>query len=255
MHKLPITAVIITLNEEDKINDCLSSVRFCDEVIIVDSGSNDRTEEIAREHNATFLFQSWLGYGPQKQFAVEQASNNWVLCLDADEVISPELYHSIVETDFESADYAGYKMPRRNHFMGRALLYGEGYPDMSLRIFNIKHGSWSEDEVHECVEVTGSIGTLKGDILHYSEESITTYLSKQNRYTELQARALFRRKKFTTPIRCVASPLARFIKYYFLRLGFLDGLPGFVHINISCFNAFCKYAKLLELQSNEKKHN
>jgi len=252
MQPIPVTAVIITFNEEANIKQCLDSVSFCDEIIVVDSGSEDRTRAIAQQLGATVLVHDWLGYGPQKKFAVEQAKNNWVLCLDADEVVSNELRMSIAELDFNGKAMAAYRMPRRNHFMGKPLFHGEGYPDWNLRLFNRLCGNWSDDVVHEGVAVEGKIGRLKGDLLHYSEESITTYLNKQNRYTQLQAEALFNKNKCTSPIQCLSSPLARFVKFYLLRLGFLDGFPGFVHISIGCFNAFFKYAKLYELQTKEK---
>jgi len=252
MQSIPITAVIITFNEESKIRHCLDSLSFCDEIIVVDSGSEDRTREISQQCGATVIIQEWLGYGPQKKFAVEQAKNNWVLCLDADEVVSDELHASIIGVDFNDKATAAYKMPRRNHFMGKPLFHGEGYPDWSLRLFNRLFGNWSNDAVHEGVEVAGKVGKLTGDLLHYSEESITSYLSKQNRYTQLQAEALFKKNKRASPMQCLLSPVSRFIKFYFLRLGFLDGLPGFVHISIGCFNAFCKYSKLYELQIAEK---
>ena len=249
MQSLRISGVIITLNEEKNIQRCLSSISFCDEIIVVDSGSSDNTIEIAKQNGATVVSQAWLGFGPQKQFAVEQASNDWVLCLDADEVVSLELQSAITAIDFGNKSVRGYLMPRRNHFMGRALFHGEGYPDKSLRLFNQQFGRWRNEIVHEGVDVSGDILTLKGDLLHYSQESITAYLAKQNHYTELQAQTLFESKKRINRLKCVTSPIARFIKFYFLRLGFLDGFPGFVHIVIGCTNAFFKYAKLIELQT------
>ena len=253
MQTLFITAVVITLNEEKNIRRCLDSVAFCDEIIVVDSGSDDRTVEIAKASGAVVIAQDWLGYGKQKQFAVEQAKNDWVLCLDADEMLSTELTEAIRSINPVEGIFAAYEMPRRNHFMGRALFHGEGYPDMSLRLFNKALGHWSDDLVHEGVNVKGNIGRLVGDLLHYSEESITQYLIKQNRYTELQARALFAVNKKVSFLKCITSPAIRFIKFYFLRLGFLDGFAGFVHISIGCMNAFFKYAKLIELHVKSEK--
>lgn len=252
MKTLALSAVIITQNESSNIRRCLNSLAFCEDIIVVDSGSDDDTIAIAQKCGARTVHQAWLGYGAQKQFAVEQAKYNWVICIDADEVISGELQKNIQALDLSSNSHKNmamnYRMPRRNHFLGKALRYGEGYPDYSLRLFNRTQAQWSMDEVHEGVETQGNIGTLAGDILHFSGESISAYLTKQNRYTQLQALALFREKKFCTPLKCFSSPLIRFIKFYFIRRGFLDGAAGFIHITIGCFNAFSKYAKLLELQ-------
>ncbi len=249
---MSLSAVIITLNEEHNIRQCLESVAFCDDIIVVDSGSEDNTVNIAKDCQARVVHQDWLGYGAQKQFATEQAAHDWVLCIDADEVVSPELQAAIKSLSLDKQDQVphttAYQMPRKNHFLGKPLNHGEGYPDLSLRLFHRKYGQWSNDKVHEGVHTTGDIGRLAGDLLHYSQESISSYLSKQNHYTDLQAQALFAKGKYCRPIKCVTSPLTRFIKFYFLRLGFLDGAAGFIHISIGCFNAFSKYAKLLELQ-------
>jgi glycosyltransferase involved in cell wall biosynthesis len=245
----PLSAIIITLNEEHNIQRCLDSVRFCDEIIVIDSGSQDNTINIAIASGATVIHQDWLGYGKQKQFAVNQAKHDWVLCIDADEVVSEALKQSIVnDSHITNGMVTAYKMPRKNHFLGKPLLHGEGYPDFSLRLFNKLHCHWSDDEVHEgVVVVNGQINKLTGDLLHFSEETLSKYIAKQNHYTQLQADILFEQGKQYHPLKCVSSPLIRFIKFYFLRLGFLDGAPGFIHIIIGCFNAFCKYAKLVEL--------
>lgn len=258
---MPLSAVIITLNEESNIRRCLDSLAFCDELVVVDSGSTDNTVSIAKEYGAKVFHQDWLGYGEQKQYATEQADHDWVLCIDADEIISLELQTSIQQLTLcdtsaqnNKPPISAYRMPRRNHFLGKALRYGEGYPDLSLRLFHRQHGHWSKDKVHEGVHTHGKTVTLSGDLMHYSQETITAYLNKQNRYTELQAQALFLKGKRHNSLKCLTSPLTRFIKFYFIRLGFLDGLPGFIHISIGCFNAFCKYAKLAELQRQPSKN-
>lgn len=259
-HTIPVSAVIITQNEAHNIEQCINSVAFCDDILIVDSGSTDDTIAIAQNSGARTLHQSWLGYGAQKQFAVLQAKHDWVLCIDADERVSEELKSSIlqlspVQLSLDSANsnkqMSSYQMPRRNHFLGKALLHGEGYPDYSLRLFNRTQAQWSNDPVHEGVQTNSEITTLTGDLLHFSGDTIFAYLNKQNRYTDIQAQMLFEAKKFCHPSKCFTSPLTRFIKFYFLRLGFLDGAAGFIHISIGCFNAFSKYAKLLELQRKQ----
>lgn len=249
--KTPLSVVIIALNAASQIEACLKSAAFADEIVVVDSGSRDDTREIALKYGARVLHQDWLGFGRQKQFAVEQASHDWVLCLDADERVSDPLRASIVEA-LQAPRFQAYRIPRCNRFMGRWLRHGEGYPDWSLRLFDRRVANWSEDEVHEKVLAPSPVGSLQGDLLHESQESLAAYLEKQNRYTSLQAEELGRRGKQATFGRLVASPLLRFVKFYFLRLGFLDGVPGLVHISIGCFNSFVKYAKLHELNKKGK---
>ncbi len=242
----PLSVVIITLNEADKLEACLQSVDFANEILIVDSGSSDDTLEIANNHQARIIKQEWLGYGKQKRFAAEQAAHDWILSIDADEQVSDELRAGIQEA-MKSPGYQAYQMPRRNRFMGRWLRHGEGYPDLSLRLYNRNYANWSEDPVHEKVVTQAPVGRLKGDLLHESESSIAEYLEKQNSYTSLQAETLYARGKRSGVVKIILSPLFRFIKFYFLRLGFLDGIPGLVHILIGCNNSMLKYTKLREL--------
>ena len=237
------SAVIITLNAAAQIEACLQSVAFADEVLVVDCGSTDATLALAQKAGARILHQDWLGYGAQKQFAISQAKNDWVLCLDADERVSTPL-RTAIEAALMAPKAHGFDLPRCNRFMGRWLRHGEGYPDWSLRLFHRKYGRWSEDPVHEKVELDGAPGRLQGDLLHESAEDLTRYLEKQNRYTTLQAAVLRQRGKRVGVAQMVLSPLLRFVKFYIGRLGFLDGVPGLVHIAIGCHNSFIKYAKL-----------
>ena len=249
----PLSIVIITYNAERQLEPCLQSVEFADEIVIVDSGSIDGTEALTRDYSAKFLHQDWLGYGPQKQFAVQQAQYDWVLCVDADERISTQLKQSILDA-LKKPRYDAYEMPRCNRFMGRWLRFGEGYPDYNLRLFHRGCAHWTQDTVHEHVVLSSSnnqndkgVGRLKGDLLHESQESLEQYLTKQNRYTSLQAAAMLQRGTRVGIARVVISPLIRFIKFYFLRQGFRDGLPGLVHILMGCYNSFLKYVKLIEI--------
>jgi glycosyltransferase involved in cell wall biosynthesis len=243
-----LSAVVITLNAATQLEVCLRGLAFADEIVVVDSGSTDRTIEIATARNARVICQAWLGYGKQKDFAVSQAANDWVLCVDADEIVSPELRSSI-EAVLRAPACGAYEMPRCNRFMGRFLRHGEGYPDRILRLFDRRRARWSEDPVHENVQTDETIGRLHGDLMHESAETLQSYLEKQNRYTTLQAEALHRRGVRPSVGKLVLSPLVRFLKFYVLRLGFLDGVPGLVHICIGCFNTFSKNAKLFELWS------
>ena len=242
----PLSVIVITLNEETALPKCLGSVSFANEIVVVDSGSKDATVAIAEQSGARVISQSWLGYGPQKQFAVEQARNDWVLCLDADEHLSETLQMSIQDV-LQLPQYQAYQMPRCNRFMGRWLHHGEGYPDMSLRLFNRQYAQWGQQAVHECVETREPIGTLQGDLLHESEETREHYLQKQDRYTTLQAEQLYEQGKQAPWFKLLLNPVVRFVKFYFIRLGFLDGYAGFSHIMIGCSNTYQKYAKLRKL--------
>jgi glycosyltransferase involved in cell wall biosynthesis len=233
-----LSAVLITRNAANVLEHCLDSLGFADEIVVVDSASGDGTVETAKRYGARVVQKEWLGFGRQKQFAVEQAQNDWVLCLDADERVSPELAAPVSPV---------YRMPRRNRFLGRWLAHGEGYPDWSPRLFNRLNARWSDDLVHEKVLYAVTPGTLAGDLMHDSSDDLTRYLERQNRYTTLAARQAFERGVTAGPVHLLLSPVVRFFKFYVLRLGFLDGLPGLLHISIGCMNSYMKYAKLIEL--------
>jgi glycosyltransferase involved in cell wall biosynthesis len=245
--RAPLSVVLIAKNAASQIEACLSSAAFADEIVLVDSGSTDATRDIATRHGARVLYKEWLGFGPQKQFAVEQARNDWVLCLDADERVSPELRASI-ERALAAPTAPVYRMARCNRFLGRWLRHGEGYPDWSPRLFNRKSARWSDETVHEKVLYAVTPGTLAGDLMHESAEDLARYLDKQNRYTTLAAEQLYERGRSAGAFSLIASPLVRFFKFYVLRLGFLDGVAGLVHIGIGCMNSYLKYAKLIELR-------
>ena len=245
--RAPMSLVLITRNAGKELRAALDSARFADEVIVVDSGSDDDTVQIAASFGATIVHQAWLGYGPQKQFAVERATYDWVLCLDADERVTPALADSI-EAALARADATAYRMARRNRFLGRWLNHGEGYPDWTVRLFDRRHARWSDDPVHERVIANGRVGSLSGDLLHESAQSLDAYLAKQNRYTTLQAQRLHEQGRRASVATLVLSPVVRFLKFYIVRLGFLDGIAGLVHIAIGCGNSFMKHAKLLALE-------
>ena len=247
-----LSVAIITLNAAAQLAACLESVRWADDIVVVDSGSSDGTQALAERYGARVIQQDWLGFGPQKQFAVEAARHDWVLCLDADERVTPAL-QAAIEIGLNSASTAdaihAYRFPRCNRFLGRYLKHGEGYPDWSLRLFDRRHARWSDDAVHEKVICDGPVGSLQADLLHDSAESLSSYLGKQNRYTSLAADMALAAGKRSSFGRVALSPLVRFVKFYIVRQGFRDGLPGFVHIAIGCFNSMIKYAKMLERQS------
>lgn len=249
--KVPLSVVIISKNAASQIAACIDSVSFAAEIVVVDSGSEDETRAIADVKGCRVIEKEWLGFGQQKQFAVSVAMHDWVLCLDVDERVTPELAKSISATIGQPSTFA-FRMARRNRFLGRWLRHGEGYPDWSLRLFHRAHASWSNDPVHEAVITTVPVDNLAGDLLHESAEDVTTYLQKQNRYSSLHAEALYAQGVRASFAKLFLSPLARFIKFYVIRLGFLDGGPGFAHVAVGCFAAFAKYAKLIELELRAK---
>jgi glycosyltransferase involved in cell wall biosynthesis len=249
--KIPLTVAVIALDAERQIAQLLASVRFADEVVVVDSGSGDSTVAVAEAQGARVIQRDWMGFGRQKQFAVASARNEWVLCLDADERVTPELERSI-RVALGGGRFKAWRMARRNRFLGRWLSHGEGYPDWSLRLFHRGHASWSSDDVHETVLTTEQVGRLEGDLLHESADDVAAYLAKQNRYTSLQAQALFRQGLRAGYAHLFLSPVVRFLKFYVLKGGFLDGGPGFAHVVIGCNNTFQKYLKLIELQKADK---
>jgi glycosyltransferase involved in cell wall biosynthesis len=239
--------VVITRDAVAQLEPCLASLAFADEILVVDSGSTDGTVELARSRGARVVDHAWPGFGRQKQFAVSQAKHDWVLCLDADERVSDELRASIVAELAAPRGFV-YSMPRCNRFLGRWLRHGEGYPDPNTRLFHRGHASWSDDAVHEHVLTTHPVIRLSGDLMHESAETLERYLDKQNRYTTLQAEKMLAEGRTAGAFSLVFSPLARFVKFYLVRLGFLDGVAGLVHISIGCMNSFMKYAKLIALR-------
>lgn len=251
MARSPLSAVVITRNAASQLPVCLAALAFCDEIVVVDSGSDDDTLAIARRHGARVVEQGWLGFGPQKQFAIGQAGNDWVLCIDADERVSDDLRASIV-AELAAPRFHAYRFPRCNRFMGRYLRHGEGYPDWSLRLFDRRQARWSDDAVHEKVLTEAAVGELRGDLLHDSAETLAHYLAKQDRYTTLAAEDALAAGRRATLWRLLLSPLVRFVKFYIVRLGFLDGLPGLVHILVGCRNSYMKYEKMRTILKERK---
>jgi len=249
--RVPVSAVLIIRNAASQLGDCLASLAFADEILVVDSGSDDGSLEIATQHGARVIQKDWMGFGRQKQFAVEQAKHDWVLCLDADERVSEALAAGIAAA-LAAPEAPVYRMARRNRFLGRWLAHGEGYPDWSLRLFDRREARWSDDLVHEKVLYAVTPGTLEGDLLHESATDLSSYLDKMNRYTTLAAGQLHANGRTAGLGVLLLSPLVRFVKFYVFRLGLLDGLPGLIHISIGCISSFLKYAKLIELRRTKK---
>jgi glycosyltransferase involved in cell wall biosynthesis len=246
---LPLSLVIIARDAAHELSDCLVSAAFAADAVVVESGSTDDTAAVAARCGARVIEHAWEGFGPQKNFAVGQARHDWVLCLDADERVTPELAAAIAALFAAGPPAAAaYSIARRNRFLGRWLAHGEGYPDWNIRLFDRRRARWSGDLVHEKVVAEGTAARLDGDLLHASAESIDAYIAKQNRYTTVQAEQMHARGERASAAQLVFSPVARFLRFYVFRLGFLDGLAGFAHIAIGAFASFLKYAKLRALQ-------
>lgn len=244
-----LSAVVITLNEEESLARTLDSVACCDEILVMDSGSSDRTVEIADSYaNSRVVHQPFLGYGPQKRRAVEAASHDWVLSLDADEVLDGRLQAAVKSwRESDPGDVAGYFALRRLCFMGREFRHGRESRDRVLRLFDRRRGNFDDAPVHEKVSVEGSTGTLEGRLLHYTYRDLDEYFDKFNRYTSLMARQMHgRRPRPSIPGMVLRTPAA-FLLSYFLRGNWMNGFPGFVWSLLAAHYRTVKYLKLYEL--------
>jgi len=241
-----ISATIITLNEEANIGDCLASLDFADEIIVVDSGSSDKTEAICKAHpKVRFFHQEWLGYGGQKNRAAELAHNDWILNIDADERISPELQLSLEDAD--TSGFSAARMARENYFGKRWIRHCGWYPDYTTRLYDRRKCSFSERVVHESLEHDGKVETLAGNLKHFTYTDISDYLQRMNRYSTLAAAEMHKSGETVGPLAFLIKPLATFIKMYVIRKGFLEGFLGLVLSMLYAQYTFCKYAKLAEL--------
>jgi len=242
----PISATVITLNEEKNIGEALESLSWTDEIVVVDSGSTDATLEICRKFTARIFHRDWTGYVDQKNFAVEQARHDWILSLDADERPSLALRTEIRKLAREGFSKPGYRIPRTAYFMGRWIRHGDWYPDYQLRLFNRAQGRWQGDRVHESVKLNAEPGVLKGEIQHFTYRSFSDYLKRLETYSTLAALDYRQRGKRATPLSLIGHPVAVFIKAYLLKRGFLDGTPGLAVAVMGAVSVFFKYAKLWE---------
>jgi len=226
-----VSACIIALNEAGRIGDCLASLGFCDEIVVVDAGSIDATREIAAAAGARVIVRDFDGFRSQKAFAVAQARNDWVLCLDADERVDDTLRAAIEAARARGfADVAGYRFARLSEYFGRFLRHGNAYPDRVLRLFDRRRGGWlGTREIHETASVDGRVETLSGHLVHFPYRSFEQQLAKTQRYARMMAEHDFARGKRATAAKLVLAPAWRFWRGYVLRLGFLDGWHGLVY--------------------------
>ena len=226
-----ISACIIAFNEADRISDCLASLAFCDEMVVVDSYSTDDTAAMAAARGARVLQRAFDGFRSQKDFCVAQAHHDWVLCLDADERVSDELRSAIIAArDAGFVGAAGYRFARLSDYFGRFLRHGNAYPDRVLRLFDRRRGGWrGKREIHEAASVEGPVALLRGDLIHFPYRSLEQQLAKTQRYARMMAEYEFARGKRASWSKLVLAPAWRFWRGYLLRAGFLDGWRGLVY--------------------------
>lgn len=252
MEKRPISLVIITLNEEENIARCIQSVPWADEVIVLDSESRDNTRQIAESLGAKVHIQKFLGFRDQKQRATDLAKNDWILSLDADEALSLGLSQEILDTFDTTPIQDGYRMPRLSFHLGRWIKHGGWYPDRQLRFFNRTKAKWGGGHVHEKIDCE-NVGTFKNNLLHYVFRDLKHQVDANNRYSTLGAKDLFDRKKKFSIIKLLLKPISKFLETYIWKLGFMDGLPGFIISVGASYSVFLKFSKLKELETEVKK--
>jgi len=241
-----ISAVVITKNEESNIGRCLSSLSWVDEIVVVDSGSTDKTLEICKNYNCKIIETKWLGYGKTKHLAVESATNSWVLSIDSDEEVS-EKSVEVIKSTLENPKYNAYKVQIKSFYLGRMINHSGWGNEFKLRLFNKEFGNYNDSEIHESVIIPGEKPRLNVEFFHYTYPTIEKVMEKIDRYSTLQSEELFSKGKkyplFIIPI----FAINKLISMYVLKLGFLDGKEGFILANMSAFGVFLKYLKLWKL--------
>jgi glycosyltransferase involved in cell wall biosynthesis len=251
--RVPISACIITFNEADRIAACLDSLAFCDEIIVVDSGSTDATGQLAAARGARVLTRPFDGYRTQKDFAVASASHEWVLCLDADERVTPQLRASIEQARAAGFVAAGYRFARATEYFGQFLRHGNAYPDRVLRLFDRRRGGWRGDrEIHEHVSVDGPVQTLTGDLEHRAYRTLGDQLGRLQRYARLMAEHMQARGRRAHWWNLLLNPCWRFVRGYVLRAGFLDGWRGLIYAWIEANYVREKFVMLWLLNRGQK---
>lgn len=246
---MKITGAIITLNEEKNLPRSMGSLAWCDEVVVVDSGSKDRTVEIARHAGARVLHRDWTGYADQKNYAAEAASHDWILSLDADEVLSEGLREEILRVRSSSPEVAAFRFPRRAHYLGKWINHSGWYPDRKIRLYDRRKAKWVGDFIHESVVTHEPIGELRGDLLHYTCDSFASHLKSLDRYTDLAAREIAECGQNVGYSRLLIDPPWTFIRTFVLQFGFLDGIHGLAIAYTASRYVYLKYAKARALNS------
>ncbi len=240
---MKISATIIAYNEERNIARAIESLRCVDEIVVVDSGSTDRTVELAQNLGARVIESPWPGYAKQKNFAAEQAANDWILSLDADESLSEALEAEIWQWKKREPERDAYTMPRMAQYLGRWIHHSGWYPDRKVRLYHRKKAYWEGEYVHESVKVTGTVGEFESNLLHFTCDSLSEHLRRMDGYTTLAAEQMLAAGKRVTWGRLIFEPVWTFFSSYVLKLGFLDGVEGLAIANMAALYNFVKYAK------------
>jgi len=240
---MQISATIITFNEQENIARAIESLRCCDEVVVIDSGSQDRTVEIATKLGARVVDHPWAGYASQKNFAAQEARYDWVFSLDADESLSEALEGEIWQLKKKGPKFDAYTMPRLAQYMGRWILHSGWHPDRKVRLYDRRKATWVGSYVHESVEVRGSVGHLNANLLHYTCDSLSQHLATMDRYTTLGAEQLVAENVRIGWCHLLLDPPWTFFRIYFLQQGFLDGTEGLAIAYMASLHNFVKYAK------------
>lgn len=249
--KTTLTAIIVTKNEEENIEDCLRSLNFVNEIIIFDSGSTDRTVSLAKQFTSKVFETDWPGDGPQKNRALYEASGEWVICLDADERISSDLQHEILTTIQNPLNtFNGFYIPFQSFYCGKAIRFGDWRGEKHLRLFKRDSGKFTEDEVHCHCKVNGLLSKLNAPIYHYPFRRLDKMLSKLNDYSSKSAQAKFTNKKKASLFTALTHGIWTFLRGYFLKLGFLDGKEGFILAVSNAEGTYYRYLKLMYLNQS-----
>lgn len=252
--RIPLSLAIICLDEAENIERCIRSVPFASEIVVVDSGSKDGTQAIASRLGARVLEEKWLGFRDTKQLATDRCSHDWVLSLDADEALSEEAAREIeaLLSSAELENYDGYEFPRLTWNLGRWIRHGGWYPDRQLRLFNRKRAKWmGGDHVHERVEAA-RVKRLSSPLHHWPFSTHAEQVATNNRYSGLGAMELKARGKTFSVAKLVFKPWSKFMETYFVKRGFLDGLPGFIISVGAAYSVFLKWVKLWEIERRER---
>ena len=240
---MKISATIITSNEESKIARAIESLRCCDEIMVVDSGSTDRTVEIAEKFGAVVVESPWRGYAGQKNLAAEKASNDWIFSIDADEALSEALEGEIWQLKKTGPECDAYTVPRMAQYLGRWILHSGWYPDRKVRLYDRRKARWVGNFVHESVQVDGRIGQLRSNLLHFTCDSLSEHLRTMDRYTTLAAQEVVSHKQQIGWRHLIADPAWTFVRTFFIERGFLDGAEGLTIAYMAALYTFLKYAK------------
>ena len=248
-----LSVVVVTLNEEERLRACLESAAWADEIVVVDALSHDKTVQIAREFTDRVIVRPWPGFAAQKNFGLAEAGGDWILSLDADEQVSPELRDEILRVLADDGPHDGYRVPRRNLFGGQWVRHGGLWPDWQLRLFRRGRGRFVERAVHESVEVAGMVGRCRGPLIHRSYRDVTDFLDRADRYSTLAAEERVRSGRRVRATDFILRPAGRFLSMYILKLGCLDGVRGLLLASLYAYYVFIRSVKAWEREGESRR--